>query len=169
MTGERIRQAELARRLEVSRQAVNDLVARGILTVGPDGLIDIDAARQAIAANLHPTAKSAASTRPEAPPAEKPRPVDFNTARTLREYTEAQRAALKLRQETGELAPLAEIEQQLRLAVLSAREYLRGEPPRLALLLDGLDRPAREALLARSFDEFLRRLASWRDVEAPDG
>lgn len=167
----RVRQAELARRLQVSRQAINDLVQRGILTVGADGLIDETSARAAIAGAVHPASKTAAAARPADEPAEPVAPekkpaLDYHGARTLREYTEAQRAALKLRQELGELAPLAEVDRRLRLAVIDAREYLLAEPPRLAVLLDGLDRHAREELLARSFNEFLRRLAEWNGVAA---
>jgi hypothetical protein len=167
---ERVRQAELARRLNVSRQAVGDLVTRGILIVGDDGLIDVDSASVAIANNVHPAGKTAAATRPQnndqapqhAAPPQPTAGLDYHAARTLREYTEAQRAALKLRQEIGELAPLAAIERQLKTAILDAREYLRNEPPRLAVLLDGLDRPGREDLLNKTFDEFLRRLADWK-------
>jgi len=168
---ERIRQAELARRLDVSRQAINDLVQRGILIVGADGLIDEATARTAIAENVHPTGKTASKTAADAPApaavpsAAQPAEMNYHTAKTLREYTEAKRAALKLRQEMGQLAPLAEIDLHLRTAVLDAREYLRGEPPRLAVLLDGLDRHARETLLAATFDEFLRRLAEWQPPE----
>jgi hypothetical protein len=168
----RVRQAELARRLEVSRQAIGDLVARGILTVGDDGLLDEAASRAAIAANVHPAGKTAAANKPpraaeqtpppEQPQAAKPATIDYHAARTLREYTEAQRAALKLRQELGELAPLAEVARHMSMAVLDAREYLLAEPPRLAVLLDGLDRTGREALLAKTFAEFLRRLAEWK-------
>lgn len=163
---DRVRQAELARRLGVSRQAVGDLVARGILAVGEDGLIDEAEARAAIAANVHPTGKTAAALPKDTPPPppEQPTPpaetsISYHDAKTLREYTEAQRAALKLRQEMGDLAPRADVERLLRLAILDAREYLRGEPPRLAVLLDGLDRTGREQLLAATFDEFLRRIA----------
>lgn len=163
---DRVRQAELARRLGVSRQAIGDLVGRGILAVGEDGLIDEAEARAAIAANVHPTGKTAAALPKDVPPTpEAPTPpptkaISYHDAKTLREYTEAQRAALKLRQEIGDLAPRAEVERLLHMAILDAREYLRAEPPRLAVLLDGLDRPGREQLLARTFDEFLRRLAA---------
>jgi len=170
----RVRQAELARQLAVKRQAINDLVTRGILQVGDDGLIDVIEARAAIAANVHPGGKTAVAVHSESttspPPAStedpKPKIMDYHGARTLREYTEAQRAALKLRQEIGELAPKAEIERLMRLAVLSAREYLLGEPPRLAVMLDGLENSGREELLARTFDEFLRRLATWNEAPA---
>ena len=39
--GERVTQAELARRLEVSRQAIHDLIQRGLLQLGGDGKIDV--------------------------------------------------------------------------------------------------------------------------------
>lgn len=171
MTAERVRQAELARRLDVSRQAIGDLVARGIVIVGTDGLIDVDAASAAISANVHPTAKTATAARPQDEvPRDQPKPegIDYHAARTMREYTEAQRSALKLRQDLGELAPLAEIDRRLRMAVLSAREYLRAEPPRLAVLLDGLDRADREELLAKTFDEYLRRISQWQQTANAD-
>lgn len=75
---------------------------------------------------------------------------------------QAELAELNLRERRGELAPAAEIARMLGAAVVDAREFLLGESPRLAVLLDGLDRPGRESLLAKTFDEFLRRLAAWR-------
>lgn len=161
---DRVRQAELARRLGVSRQAIGDLVGRGILAVEVDGLIDEAEARAAIAANVHPAGKTATALPKDAPPntdqpATPEKSISYHDAKTLRELTEAKRAALKLRQEMGDLAPRAEIERLLRSAILDAREYLRAEPPRLAVLLDGLDRSGRAALLAKTFEEFLRRLA----------
>lgn len=74
----------------------------------------------------------------------------------------AEMLELDLRKRRGELAPAAEVARLLSAAVVNAREFLRGESPRLAMLLDGLDRPGREALLAKTFDEFLNRLAAWR-------
>lgn len=171
---ERIRQAELARRVGVSRQAIGDLVARGKLVVGGDGLLDFDEARAAIAANVHPAGKTASAARPaEPPPAETPPPtpkIDYHAARTLREFTEAQRAALKLRQESGELANQALLRRHVLGAVLDAREYLRNEPARLAVLLEGLTRAEREAVLAETFDQFLAMLSKAGDtpVESDD-
>jgi terminase small subunit / prophage DNA-packing protein len=52
--------------------------------------------------------------------------------------------------------------------VLAAREYLLGEPPRLASLAIGLDKPAVEKLLSETFATFLTRLAAWREVGDPD-
>lgn len=67
----RLTQAQLARELEVSRQAIHKHVVAGTLSVGEDGLIDFDAA-QAAMRTLHPGAKTVqalpgAAPQPEAP------------------------------------------------------------------------------------------------------
>jgi terminase small subunit / prophage DNA-packing protein len=61
-----------------------------------------------------------------------------------------------------------EVEPLWASAVLAAREYLLGEPPRLASLAIGLDKPAVEKLLSETFATFLTRLAAWREVGDPD-
>jgi hypothetical protein len=68
------------------------------------------------------------------------------------------------------LIPADEVEPLWASAVLNAREYLMGEPTRLASLAIGLDKPAMEELLRTTFTEFLGRLANWRaaDDEAED-
>lgn len=164
---DRLKPAELARELGVSRQAIHDLQERGILPRSEDGLIALAEARAAIANNIHPGGKTAARLPEEtAPPHEQK--IDFHTARTLREFTEAKRAVIKLRIEQGELAPIADVDRMLRSAVLNAREFLRGEPKRLAVILEGMDRPSRETLLTKTFDEFLTRLSGWRAEETFD-
>ena len=57
----KLSQAALARELDVSRQAVNDLVKRGILPIDKDGLIDVELARHAIANRVRPSGKTAAA------------------------------------------------------------------------------------------------------------
>lgn len=61
-----------------------------------------------------------------------------------------------------------EVEPLWASAVLAAREFLIGEPPRLASLAIGLDKPAVEKLLAETFATFLTRLAAWREVGADE-
>lgn len=75
---------------------------------------------------------------------------------------QAENAELNLRIRRGELAPVEEVSRILRSAVLAAREYLRGQPPRLALELEGLNSAERQALLAKNFDIFLKILSAWR-------
>lgn len=159
---ERVTQAELARRLGVSRQAINDLMTRDLLPRSSDGLIDIDIATTAIAANIHPTAKTTAAlpkSEPAAPPEQKG--ISYHTAKTLREITEAQIAGIKLRTMQNELAPRAEVDRKLRAAVISAREFLLAEPPRLAILMEGSTALEREELLKVTFNEFLTRISNW--------
>lgn len=98
----------LAREFGVSRQAIHDLVKRGILPKDADGLIDVEEARAALA-NLHPSSKiakavqSAAPSPATPPPEPSPHPAEkqgteitsFHVARTLRESEEARMAKLK--------------------------------------------------------------------------
>lgn len=165
----RIRQFELAKKLGVTRQAVRDLVRRGVVTVGDDGLIDAEDAERSIALSVRPSGKtSRAVALALAPAQQSAATLDYHQARALREHAEAQRATLKLRQEQGELASRDKIERMLRSAIIDAREYLLSEPPRLAVLLDGMDRKGREDLLRRSFEQFLRRIAEWERADPED-
>lgn len=76
--------------------------------------------------------------------------------------SQADISELTLRKLRGELAPVAEVQRTLAAAIVNAREYLRVEPPRLSLLLEGLGRTQREAVLCTVFDNFLTHLSSWR-------
>lgn len=69
------------------------------------------------------------------------------------------------------LIPADEVEPLWASAVLNAREFLSGEPARLASLTIGMEKPAIEELLRASFAEFLARLSNWRaaDDDAEDG
>lgn len=75
--------------------------------------------------------------------------------------------------DAGKLIPADEIEPLWESAVVTAREFLVGEPGRIASLSIGLDKLAVEALLRTCFDEYLGKLANWRaameeEVEEPD-
>lgn len=102
---QKLTESGLAREFGVSRQAIHDLVKRGILTKDANGLIDVEEARSALA-NLHPSSKIAKAvqsatpspaTEPSPPPAEKQGTeiTSFHVARTLRESEEARMAKLK--------------------------------------------------------------------------
>lgn len=179
--GERVTQAELARRLGVSRQAINALQNQGRIPRSPDGRIDEDEARRAIAMSVHPASKTASAVHgtlmnPASPPigaeavasVSKDPEMSYHVAKTLREVAEAQIAALKLRSMKDELGPRAELDRQLRAAIVRAREYLRREAPRLSMLMEGESRDQRTARLVETFDEFLRRLASWQTADQGD-
>lgn len=96
----RLTESGLARELDVSRQAVHQLVKRGILSKDANGLIDVEMARVALAARVHPSSKTAAAVAqkndaatPQQPPTEI---TSYHVAKTLREATEAQIARVKL-------------------------------------------------------------------------
>lgn len=176
--GERVTQAELARRLGVSRQAINDLQNKGRIPRSPDGRIDEDEARAAIAMSVHPASKTATAIGAHAPAhtaldaqaaaISKDPEMSFHVAKTLREVAEAKMAALKLRQMQDELGPRAELDRQLRTAIVRAREFLRREAPRLAMLMEGETRDQRAERISAAFDEFLNRLANWQTTDADD-
>jgi hypothetical protein len=165
----RVRQAELARQLDVKRQAINDLVTRGILHVGADGLIDIAEARAAIAANIHPGAKTATavhtsttnSPQDTPPDTAKPKVIDYHAARTLREYSEAQRAALKFRQEIGEMVDAASVTRAVTTWAATIRSALERIPDKLAdRVAAEVDSVACHALMTAEIDLVLADLAA---------
>ncbi|ABM37566.1 terminase small subunit [Polaromonas naphthalenivorans] len=74
----------------------------------------------------------------------------------------------------GLLIPASEIEPMWEGAVIAAREYLLGEPPRIASLSIGMEKPALEELLRTTFEAYLVKLSNWRaamqdDDEGKDG
>lgn len=115
MTAARVNQSALARTLGVSRQAIHDLIRRGILQPDEAGTFDVDQSRAVITERVRPSGKAAtaaaaasattATTTPTAPAAaaqqqpETPQPdqqLSYHVAKTLREAAEARMAQLKL-------------------------------------------------------------------------
>lgn len=70
----------------------------------------------------------------------------------------------ELLRDSGLLIPSDEVEPLWASAVLNAREFLLGEPTRLASLLIGLEKPKVEEVLRATFDDFLGKLANWRSA-----
>lgn len=68
----------------------------------------------------------------------------------------------ELLKDAGLLIPADEVEPLWASAVLNAREFLLGEPPRLASIAIGMQKPELEQLLRDAFTQFLGRLANWR-------
>lgn len=91
---EALSQAELARRLGVKRQAVNDLVKRQVLTLDADGKIDFESARTALLEQVRPSGKSTLTLdAAPAAPASAPAPA----APAAPESIATQDAAISLR------------------------------------------------------------------------
>ena len=157
-----MRPAELARRLGVSRQAVSDLIRRGILTPDANGRIDEAAARAAILASVHPTSKTvqaaqASAPAPIAPVAAAPAPApavvpaapqpeaaatNYHVAKTMREAAEAHIARLKLAEMRGELIRTDAVRAVMSNIFATTREAVLQMPARLAPLLAAESDPA---------------------------
>lgn len=114
----RVRPAELARELGVSRQAIHDLIERKIIAKDDEGLIDAELAKVALQQRVRPSGKTAAAlAAPPAPPPNLPAPVppppdgeanpaaatSYHVARTLREAEEAKMARMRRMKEEGSL------------------------------------------------------------------
>lgn len=154
-----VRPAELARRLGVSRQAVSDLVRRGILTPDANGRIDEAAARAAILSSVHPTSKTVQAAQASAPapiapvaaapapaPAAAPQPeaaaTNYHVAKTMREAAEAHIARLKLAEMRGELIRTDAVRAVMSNIFATTREAVLQMPARLAPLLAAESDPA---------------------------
>ena len=142
----RATQAELARQLNVSRQAVNDLVRRNILEVGQDGRIDTELARVALANRVRPSAKTASAATPAPPPAttaandagaqaDATSVTSFHVAKTLRETAEARIAQLKLAELQGDLIRTDAVRFAYTKRAVALRESILQIPARLAPVL----------------------------------
>lgn len=153
-----MRPAELARRLGVSRQAVSDLVRRGILTPDADGRIDEAAARAAILASVHPTSKTVQAAQASAPapiapvaaapavapaaPQPEAAATNYHVAKTMREAAEAHIARLKLAEMRGELIRTDAVRAVMSNIFATTREAVLQMPARLAPLLAAESDPA---------------------------
>lgn len=145
---ERVTKAALARLLGCSRQSIGELVQRGIVPADADGMIDVAAAKAAIAAAVRPHGKTAAAVAEAAPagatpaapaPAAAPQApneaTSYHVARTLREAAEARIAQLKLAEMRGELVRVADARAALARHAATYREALLQIPGRLAAQL----------------------------------
>ena len=174
----RVTQAELARRLEVSRQAVNDLVRRGVIEVGQDGRIDFELARVALANRVRPSGKTAAALGsaaivvPVAAPTALPAPeaanldtgVSYHVAKTLREAAEAKIAQLRLGELRGELVRADAVRSEAARLAAAQLESLLQLPARLTPVLAAETDPAK---LHDLLDTELRQVLAQITADAP--
>lgn len=148
----RVRKAQLARELGVSRQAISNLVKRGVLSEDKDGLVDVELARHAIASRVSPDSKTsqalsvvpAPAGQPVAPqalaagqPVEELAITNYHVAKTLNESAMAKMNHLKLREMQGELIRVDAVRTAVASAMSMARESLMQIPTRLAAILAG--------------------------------
>jgi len=168
--GDRMTQSALARHLSVKRQAINDLVKRGIIMTDQDGKIDVTSAKDAMAKNLRADAKTVAAimaTPEPAPPPTAPPPSDaldstsYHVARTLRESAEAKIAQLRLRQLTGNLVEASRVTKAVTTWAAMARAAFEKIPDKTAERLAAMtDAQECHALLTAEIDLVLADLAA---------
>lgn len=184
---DRLTQAEIARALGVSRQAIHKLVQAGKLALGEDGRCDLDTARAAIASSVHPGSKTAQALQTQAPPPpstvpdttaqhvvipaaasqflgnadEHGMPTNYHVARTLREAEEARMARLKREEMEGQLIRVSAVETAWASSLAAAREHLLQVASRLAPLLAAETDPLKiDQMLHEEHTQALQLLAS---------
>lgn len=176
----RASQAELARQLGVSRQAINDLVKRRVLEVGQDGRIDVELARVALANRVRPSSKTAAALHAPAVPGIAIAPTastathsapdtvtSYHVAKTLREAAEAKIAQLKLNEMQGQLVRSDTVRAETARLAAALRESLLQLPARLTPVLAAESDPAKlHDLLERELHQVLAQLTQ-PEAKAP--
>lgn len=165
----RMTQSALARHLSVKRQAINDLVKRGIIMTGDDGTIDVSAAMEAMAKNLRADAKTVATimASEQATPTGAPPPSDaldatsYHVARTLREAAEAKIAQLRLRQMIGSLVEAQRVTRAVTTWAAMARAAFEKVPDKVSERMAATPDPQEcHALLTAEIDMVLADLAA---------
>ena len=125
----------------VSRQAVHDLVKRGIIHKDADGLIDLEEAKKALLNKVRPSGKAAgsikAATEPAAAPAESGdvEVTSYHVAKTLREAAEAQIAKHKLGVLQDRYIEREAAEREAFTQARNIRDRVMGLPTKIAPLL----------------------------------
>lgn len=140
---QRLTESGLARQLGVSRQAVHELVKRGVLSKDKDGLIDFELAKHALMNRVRPSGKTTASLQEPATPAAtqtpetstEPEITSYHVAKTLHEAAEAQIARLKLAEMQGDVIQVSAVRATWAARIASARDALLQIPSRLAPVL----------------------------------
>lgn len=182
---EKLTQAELARALGVSRQAIHKLVAEGKLPMDEDKRIDLDVARAAIS-GLHPGSKTAQAVRDAlaksgdapaemgsaqvatmaaTPPAAQDGDANgmttsYHVARTLREVEEARMAKLKREEMEGQVIRVTAVEAVWAASLAQAREKFLQLSIRLSPLLAVETDPLKiDAMLQAELTEALQVIA----------
>lgn len=155
-TAGRISQAELARRLNVSRGAVCKAVKSGRIAPDDEGLFDPTEAELQWIANTRQTAQRETAT----PKTGATSGGAYAQARARKEHALARMAELRLEQATGKLIPKADVDFALNDYGSTLRGLMESLPDRLAPILLGLrDLESIHSALAAAADEVLTELS----------
>jgi hypothetical protein len=174
----------MARELNVSRQAIHDLIGRGIISPDADGLLDAELVRVALANRVRPSGKTAAALGHSVgslPPAGNaadtgaaPDSTSYHVAKTLREAAEARIAQLKLAEMERKLIDAAGAKRAAYTAFRSLRDALmvvgRKIAPTVAAQTDPRDvQQAIESAIRDALDAFARRTLVSLSSDIGDG
>lgn len=164
---QKLTEAAMARELGgVSRQAVHDLVKRGIIQKDADGLIDVEAAKKALLDKVRPSGKAAGSIKqpetpaesaPSSPEAEGVEVTSYHIAKTLREAAEAQIAKHKLGVLQDRYVEREAVEREAFSKARNIRDRIMGLPTKIAPLLAPVTDPFE---VERMLREALRQVLS---------
>ena len=162
---QKLTESAFARQRGVSRQAIHDLVKRGILEKDANGLIDVEKAEKALQNSVHPSSKTAATLQQKQTPktddsnSEGVEITSYHVARTLRESEEAKMARIKRMQLEESLGLVADMEREAYTEARIVRDTLLGAlpaklAPALAPITDvfELEQKLREGLRAALHD-----------------
>lgn len=132
--GPRVKASALARLLSVSRQSVHELIERGIVERGADGLVDVAQARAAIANHVRPSSKTSQALAVAASPIAQT--VDtYHTAKARREAAEGSIAELRLAELRGLLVRADKVRAEQARIAAAIREAFLQLPARLSLVI----------------------------------
>lgn len=188
-TAGQIRQAAYARLRNVSRQAIGDLVKRGVLALR-DGKLDIAEADAACLAHLNiaksPVAAAIEAAAPSGAPVEAPpngmtastdaatadsgsdagpestkQKFNFNDARAEREHYEALIAKANYLEQQGTLVQAADVQAEILEIAREVREQLMNVSPRISSILAAeSDERKVDALLTKEMRQICEGLAT---------
>ncbi len=145
----RINQAELARRLKVSRPSVSKAVKAGRVTPDEDGLFDPEAAEIQWLSNTRPSASRG-----------KPSAGGYASARARKETALARLAELRLDQSIGKLIERSAVDFALDDLGATLRGLMDNFPDRLAPLIHASQSMEEvHSILTQAADEVLRDLS----------
>jgi len=162
-----VSQSEFARRNGWSRQYVSKLVHQGRITL-ENGKVNETAAQQALKADGEPSTVLRLTTpeKPTQPPVTAPAPtegrspVDYLTARTMREAYRAKMARMEYEQKQGKLTDAGQVREEAFQAGRIVRDAILGLPDRLADILAAETDPGNvQRLLRDELEIALERLS----------
>ncbi|MTI13014.1 hypothetical protein [Sansalvadorimonas verongulae] len=171
MAGERITQAEFARRNGWSKQYVAKLVKQGRIQL-EGGKIDPVAARQAIAQLAEPSTvlreraqeisapSRPATSVPSNNPTDSRKAVDYAAARTMREAFRAKMARLDYEEREGKLVDAKKVREDAFQQARMIRDGFLGIPDRMADVLAAETNPSKvRQILMDELETVLEKLS----------